>query len=214
MLVNKCYLKDIREYEENSGTNILRLFDEIRLDNLCTLVMIFNKGLTEMETYELLDRYFEYENKSPLDAFIEIKSALLGYDINEPVDNSEADEDECMEDITEYNFLSDFHMKLCMQLMSLGVSYSEFWSLTTKEMYQVFHSIEQKMILEFNRQMNIEHISAGLHGAAVWGKLPKKAPQISTNGMNDEDRVINHPKYGEITVGTLKTIRTLEKLGG
>lgn len=208
MLVNKCYLRDIRDFEESTNMNILDLFNCLSFNNLATLIRIFNKGVSEDDAYRMIDNYLEYEKKSPIDAFNEIKEALFGYKID-----IEVEDDKCCEDVTKYNFLSDFYMHLCMQLMSLGISYSEFWSLTTKEMYQVFNAIQRKIINDFNREMQMAYISAGLTGGAIWGKLPNEVPKIDADGLGG-GQYIDHPKYGKIKVSDLETIRALEMLGG
>lgn len=214
MVVNKCYIRDIRDYEERTNNNILRLFDNISVSNLVELLMIFNKT-SEQETYAFIDKYIENENNSIVDAFCEIREALLGYkDDEENEINSmlEDDDSSYFDDVSDYKLLSDYYMHLGMQLMSLGLTYSEFWSLSTSEMYQVYNSIEQKMINDFNRQMEIAHLEAGMFGSAVWGKLPKSPPRININELHC-DKVI-HTKYGDMTVDAFNSIKALEKLGG
>lgn len=214
MLVAKCYLKDIREYEENTGKNLLRLFDNISIRNLVTLLKIFNKGIADGEIYLVIDSYLDQYGL--VEAFEEVKTALLGYKEDEEEQKTQKEEQDIegtADDVNSYQFLYDYYMHLGMQLMSLGITYTEFWSLTTKEMYQVYEAIQQKMILDFNRQMQIAHISAGLTGGAVWGKLPDKAPRINEEEFREEDTVIN-TKYGEMTLSDYRSLKALEKLGG
>jgi hypothetical protein len=101
-----------------------------------------------------------------------------------------------------------------MQLMSLGVTYQEFWSFTTKEMYQVFYGIQQKMILDYNAKMQVAYNQAALIGGAVWGKLPNEAPHIHLTKSNDAyfeaDEEIDTP-MGRMTRGDYNLYKALEK---
>lgn len=193
MLVNKCYLKDIRDFEDKHKINILTLFEKVSFINLMQILSIFYKDLPEEELYKIIDEYLE--DHSLNDFFIELRNTLLGYDVDEDTKKRENSDIETIrgsyEDITSYKYLSDFYMHLCMQLMSLGMSYSEFWSLTTKEMYQAFEAIRQKMVMDYNRDMQVAHTQAALIGGAVWGKLAKEAPHIDMESLRDPDEMID-----------------------
>lgn len=225
MLVYQCYLKDIKEYEQRTRKNILRLFDNLSVSNMVEIISIFFKGMTEEEACLLIDDYMMQNNKGIWDVFNELRDALLGYSYLEDKkdrEDKEAEENKSnllyegsAEDIKTYNFLSDYYMHLCMQMMSLGVTYTEFWSFTTKEMYIVFKGLEQKTKLEFNKQMQIAYLSAGLNAGAMLGKLPDEAPQMElgrSDGKKEEDIIINHPKYGEISRADLKNLGLLESM--
>ena len=193
MLVNKCYLKDIREYEDKHQINVLSLFERVTFSNLLQILSIFYKDMEEEELCQIIDEYLR-EGHSLSDLFNELRNVLVGYDI-EKEEKKVHDEDMkdvagTFEDITSYKYLSDFYMHLCMQLMSLGMSYSEFWSLTTKEMYQAFEAIQQKMVMDYNREMQVAHTQAALIGGAVWGKLSKEAPHIDIEDLRDQDELI------------------------
>lgn len=214
MLINKAYLKDIREYEESTGKNILRLFDKISISNIVKLIKIFNGEISDEECCTLIDDYIKNENKSIIDIYEEMRNALLGYDYNGE-HNTDNNDNNSYEDINSYKFLTDFYMKLCMQLMSLGVTYKEFWAFTTKEMYQVFYGIQQKIILDYNKEMQIAYNQAALIGGAVWGKLPSKPPQIGNTHSDDEsyyeDETIIQTEMGEMTLGDYRLYLALEK---
>lgn len=211
MLINKCYLKDIREYEERTGKNILRLFDKISISNMVTIIGIFNGNLSEDEIYIEIDKYLE--NNSIIDLYDELRNELLGYKYQKSsnTDNNDNSTDNS-EDITSYKFLTDFYMKLCMQLMALGITYSEFWTFSTGEMYQVFYGIQQKMVLDYNTSMQIAYNQAALIGSAVWGKLPSSAPRIESNRQDDfdDDEMIDTP-MGQMTRGDYNLYMALEK---
>lgn len=213
MLASKCYLKDIREWEEKHQINLLSLFEKVSINNLIGILQVFYKDATDEQFCEMLDNYFINEGHSIDEAFIELRNALLGYkETDKDVNNQEEnDVTGSYEDVTQYKFLTDFYMHLGMQLMSMGVTYSEFWSLTTAEMYQVFNAIQQKSIMDFNKNMNEYHILAGLIGAGVWGKLPKDAPHINIEDLQDPDEIINTP-LGEMTRADYKSAVALQSM--
>ena len=213
MLIKRCYLKDIREYEDNTGQNILRLFDGFCISKLIKVMQIFIKGIDDKTACEMIDDYMESENKGIIEVYNEIRNALLGYDYLKESDEDDKSNIEDLkgspEDVNTYDLLSDYYAHLCTQMMSLGLTYTEFWSFTTKEMYAVFRGLEQKSKIDFNKQMQINYISSGMFAGAVWGKMPDEAPHMElgrTDGKREEDIIINHPKYGEISRADLKAI--------
>lgn len=209
MIINKCYLKDIRDYEDRTGTNILSLFENFSITNLIEIMCAMKPELDVDSCIAIIDNHFS--NGGSIDElFIELRNVLVGYEIVGD-GTKENDENSNVENIENYKTLTDFYIHLSMQLMALGISYSEFWSLTTKEMYQVFGAIQQKSILEFNKQMQGYHILAGLIGGGVWGKLPKEAPYIDINDMKDPEEIINTP-YGEMSRADYKAMLELLKL--
>lgn len=201
MIVNNCYLKDIRDYEEKHKINILSLFEKVTFENLIQILNVFYKDLSEEELCQMIDNYLSEDN-GVSDLFIELRNSLLGYDVDKDIKRIKEDEEKDIsgtyEDITSYKYLSNFYMHLCMQLMSLGMSYSEFWSLTTKEMYQAFEAIQQKMVMDYNREMQVAHTQAALIGGAVWGKLSKEAPHIDIEDLRDPDELID-TEIGQMT---------------
>lgn len=215
MLPNKCYLKDIRTWEEKHNRNVLTLFDENSIDNLVLILSIFYSDMPEEELYKMLDTLFE-SGYSIIKLFLELRDILLGYKVDSDDNRASEDNNEqsiagTFDDVKQYKYLSDYYMHLCMQLMSLGMSYSEFWSLTTKEMYQSFEAIQQKMVFDFNRQMQIAYNTACLNGAAFAGCLPKQAPQIDIEELHNPDEEIDTP-LGRMTRQDYRDIKALEKL--
>ena len=214
-MVNKCYLKDIKDFEERTNINVLSLFESFSISNLILIFSIFYKDMQEQEICEIIDSLFS-EGYTIEKIFIEIRDILLGY----KVEDNEIDEEDniekpditgSFEDIRQYKFLSDFYMHLCMQLMSLGMSYSEFWSLTTRDMYKAFDAIQQKMVFDYNRQMQLAHSQAAMIGGAVWGKLDKKAPQIDIEELHNPDEIIDTP-LGRMTREDYKSAVALQKV--
>lgn len=201
MLVNKCYLKDIRDFEDEQHINVLSLFEKLSVENLVLILSILYRNKETGELYEIIDKYID-EGHSLNDLFIELRNVVLGYDVEEAEKkerNIDANEIAgTYEDITSYKTLTEFYTHLCMQLMSLGMSYSEFWSLTTREMYQTFEAIQQKMVMDYNREMQIWHNGAAMIGGAVWGKLPDKAPSIDIEELRNPDELID-TEEGQMT---------------
>jgi hypothetical protein len=76
MIKFKCYLADIREYEENTNENILRLFDKISISNMVKLLMIFNKDLDEDTCYSEIAEYLSKEGNSIVQLYDDIRDAL------------------------------------------------------------------------------------------------------------------------------------------
>ena len=187
MLIRNFYLKDIRNYENNTGNNILEFFNTLNLNNIIELISIGNNNCTHKVAGDILDNYLEIEGNTLLSALLEIKEQLIGVGDN---DSNEVDEKDKI-DITSYNSLTDLYTQFSMQLLSVGLSYSEFWSMTTKEMYMVFNSIAIKIQNETNSELNNYHTLAAMIGSAVWGKLQKEPPRIDivkkVNEDNDSD---------------------------
>lgn len=196
MIINKCYLKDIRDYEDRTGKNILDLFKEVSILNVIEIIQAIKPSITENESIAFIDSYFN-AGGSLYDLMLELRNVILGYEIDDD-GTKDKNEGKNVENIEEYKTMTDFYMNLCQQLMALGVSYSEFWKLTTKEMYQVFNTIQIKNVTEFNNDMTKGHLIAGMIASGVWGKLPEKAPYISLEDLKDPDEIIKTP-YGEMT---------------
>ena len=214
-MVTKCYLKDIKDFEELHDINVLRLFERFSMNNLILLFSLFYKGMSDDDICKMIDSLFE-QGYNVEKLFLYLRNILLGYKVKDREDDEDEqiekeDKTGTYEDIRQYDKLSDFYMHLCMQLMSLGMSYSEFWSLTTADMYKAFEAIQQKMVYDYNRQMQGYHILAGLIGGGVWGKLPKEAPQINMEDLHDPDELIETP-LGKMTRQDYKNAVTLNKV--
>ena len=186
MLVKNFYLKDIKQYEDETGNNILSFFNDIKFYNMIDLIRLGNNNCSEEQASNILEKYLvEDDNNSIVSAMLEIKEALLGLGDNN--DNDVPDEDKI--DITSYNSLTDLYMNFNMQLMSVGLSYSEFWAMNTKGMYRVFNSICIKIQNETNRELSNYHTLAAMVGGAVWGKLQKDAPKVDMRPVNNNKEV-------------------------
>lgn len=113
---------------------------------------------------------------------MEIKNCLIGVGPNDDVKDSTD-----TIDISNYKSLTDLYIYFCMQMLSVGLSYSEFWAMNTKEMYKVFDSLNIKMCNDTNRQLQNSYNLAALVGSAVWGKLPKQVPHVDPPDPNGAD---------------------------
>lgn len=174
MLVKNYKLDDIRKYEEETGNNILSYFNEIKFTGLIDLVRLGNNNCSEEEASDIIDAYFS-RGFTYVDAMIEIKEKLLGKGANKSGD----EEDSSLMDITGYGSLTQLYETYAWQLMSVGFpSYSEFWDLSTYSLYRVFSSIMIKRENDINQSLSLAHSEAGMIGAAVWGKLKGKPPQV------------------------------------
>lgn len=172
MLIRSFNLKDIREYEDRTGNNILSFFNEMKISNIIDLISLGN-GNCDYETASvMLDDYLE-SGKTLVDAMLEIRELLLGKT------QEESDDDSDYIKLDNYNSLTELYITFGMQLMSVGLAYNEFWQMNTKEMYRVFNSICIKMQNETNRELSNYHTLAAMIGGAVWGKLQKEPPRVN-----------------------------------
>lgn len=181
LLVREFNLIDIKKYESETGNNILSFFKDIKLSNIVDLIRLGNGYCDEDRAYRILDYYLELEDNTLMSAILEIKEKLLG--IGNEEDNDVDEEDKI--DISKFESLTDLYIHFSMQLMSVGLSYSEFWDMNTKEMYKVFNSIAIKMQNETNRELSNYHVLAAMVGGAVWGKLQKEPPKVNYANVND-----------------------------
>lgn len=210
MLKNKCYLKDIREYEDRTQINVVTFLETFSVDNIIQMLSIIYNNEDIEFICNLIDEYID-DDHDYYDLYNEVRNILLGYDMNEQGNNTSENNEEAstFEDISSYKFLSDFYMHLCMQLMSLGMSYSEFWSLTTKEMYQAYSAIKQKMVIDYNRDMQNYHTLSLMIGGAVWGKGLKEAPHVDLDSVAGDPNEYIDTEFGPMTREDYKLYKEL-----
>lgn len=189
-------IKDIKEYEFKTGKNILKMFEQMRFSDALDLISLGNGGCGIEKAADILDNYLK--EHTYIEAIIEIRNALIG-------DSGETDGHDKM-DITKFNSLTDLYIHFNMQLMSIGLDYNAFWSMTTKEMYKVFDSIKIKMQNDINRDLQNYHTLAAMVGTAVWGKLDKKAPQVNLTDNKYSGDVEGMDPDDAIMVAKLKSI--------
>lgn len=196
-LVRRFKLRDIREYEEGNNISLIDYFENIfNIDNLIELIKIGNR-VEESEAIDILAKYLIDTGKGLSGAYTEIRDTLLG----KPVEQG----NEGNLQAVEFNSLTDLFNELCKQAMSIGLTYSEFWSMDTKEMYQIVEGIQERKIDQYNEKMADMHNLALMIGAAAWGKLDKTPPQI-----DNPNKTIWLEEFGEVT---MEEYRTLQALG-
>lgn len=203
MLVRRFNLKDIRDYEDETNESILEYFNNISIFNLLKLVSLGNSRCTLEEASKILDEYLEEHEF--LDAVYEIRDKLIGKVRDDDSDKEIADSI----DITKYSSLSELYDTYCMQLMSVGFSYSEFWDLSTNTLFKVFNSINIKRENEINQNLQLAHTQAALIGQAVWGKLQRKPPSV-----NLEKPITNEEELEIAAINRLEKIFKIGKNGG
>ena len=207
MLIRSFNLLDIKNYEYTTGNNILSYFSDIKFDNILDLISLGNNNCGKEAASIILDNYLK-SGKSYVDAILEIKEALIGKGAN---DEDDVDEEDKV-DISEYESLTDLYIYFSMQLLSVGLSYQEFWSMNTKEMYKVFNSITIKMQNETNRELNNYHTLAAMIGGAVWGKLQKEPPRVQM--IKDKNTDVEDMDVDDaILVAKLKSLAGKNKKG-
>lgn len=200
MLIRSFNLIDIKKYENDTGKNILSFFDNIKFENILDLISLGNGNCGAECASDILDNYLKNGNNL-MDAILEIKQSLVGVGSNSDDDIDEADKI----DISKYDSLTDLYISFSMQLMSVGISYNEFWSMNTKEMYKVFNSIAVKMQNETNRELSNYHTLAAMIGGAVWGKLQKEPPRINIT-KNDKQEVDDMDVEDAVMVAKLASL--------
>lgn len=203
MLVRRFNLKDIRDYEDETNESILEYFNNISIFNLLKLVSLGNSRCTLEEASKILDEYLQEHEF--IDAVYEIRDKLIG----KVRDNDSEEEIADSIDITKYSSLSELYDTYCMQLMSVGFSYSEFWDLSTNTLFKVFNSINIKRENEINQNLQLAHTQAALIGQAVWGKLQRKPPSV-----NLEKPITNEEELEIAAINRLEKIFKIGKNGG
>lgn len=180
MGIVKCiYLSDIKKYEYETGNSVFDLFNKLRLDILIDIISIGNGNCGVEQASIIFDEYIKNNDISII--LKELKEMLLG---EESTKEHEVG-DESVIDITKMNNLTELYSTYAMQLMSVGLSYTEFWAMNTNEMFNVFNSILIKLENEENKQLSLYHTLALMVGASVWGKAPKEAPHVNLTNKND-----------------------------
>lgn len=204
MLVDKYYVKDIKEFEELTGKSVISILKEQDFDGLVDLIRLgMPSKPTKDKCYDILDQYL-LQGHDLLDVFEEVRQCLFGDQMTE-------EEQEEGINLEEFEYLTDAYNKMCFDIMSVGISYNEFWSFSTRDMYDAFNSCAQKIENDINRQLSLAYNSAALIGASVWGKLPKKVPQVD---LVDHSNEIVQTEYGEMTRGEYNDLVKMQALMG
>lgn len=181
MLVSSFKLIDIRNYETNNNISLFDYFSNLSIHVTVDLVAL-SLNLSTEQASEILDNYLYYHPY--LEVVQEIRECILGNKGGE----EDQDTNSTKLDTSEFKTVTDLYIYYCMQLMSVGMSYGDFWSMNTKELFRVFNAILLKVENEANRQLNAYHTLAALVGSAVWGKLPKDVPKVEITEQGKKTR--------------------------
>lgn len=185
-LIPRVYTGDIRNFEDEYNTNILTWFnDTLDIKKLVDIMIYFNHSNYDNQINRLKE-YIE-EGNTYVDAWLNIMDSFTGRKVDEQDTNSI--------EASKYDSLTELLYDMCKQMLQLGISYSEFWSMNTKEMYTVAEGLMDKQIDEFNKRQDERYIEAAMIGQAVWGKL-KKPKHIDKEEVSE---TVYTNTYGEIT---------------
>ena len=78
MLVDKYYVKDIKEFEELTGKSVISILKEQDFDGLVDLIRLgMQSKPTKDKCYDILDQYL-LQGHDLLDVFEEVRQCLLG----------------------------------------------------------------------------------------------------------------------------------------
>lgn len=204
MIVKQFFIKDLKNYETDTGDSVIKLFNEFDIRNLLILISLGNGCCSIEDASIILDNYLiESEENSVISALQDIRKCLLGETASETDDTQEGI------DITKYRNITALYNEICSQLMSSGINWSEFWDMTTTDIYLAYDGIRTKNNNELNKELAMYHNLAHMVGAAVWGKLGNEIPRVSEE---PENRIIETEEYGEIDLETYNAIANLEAL--
>ena len=202
MLIMGFKLIDIKEYEYTNRVNVIDYFNEVNFNHILDLISLGNGKCSMEEASMILDDFLENDH-TILDVIMELRKGLFG----DNIDKEDDTEEESKNDIKKYKSLTDLYTYYCMQLMSIGLSYSEFWNMYVAEMFRTFSSIMIKLQNEQNRELRNYHTLAALVGSAVWGKLPKKPPEVEYIKNKEEENIDNIDDIQQIDmIAKLKSI--------
>ena len=189
-LVKRFYVRDIKKYEEDNDLNLLLHFNDmlkgmyIRTPHLVDFVVLGNGMCSRERACDLLDNYLLDDTHSIYDAVNEIKDKLLGYK-----DDGVENEDDLS--INDYDNFTDMLSEVSMELLKFGVGYSEFWSMTTADMYRMLARLNKNKEDQLNEQLQLAYNEALLTAAAVWGKAPSEAPKVSLTGDSKNNGLLD-----------------------
>lgn len=204
MIVKQFFPKDLKNYEINTGNSVIKLFNEFDIHNLLDLISLGNGCCSKKVAGTILDNYLmQSEDNSLITALQDIRKCLLGENSSDTNDMQEGI------DISKYKNVTELYTYFCFQLMSVGIGWSEFWEMSTTEIYSAFNSINVKTRNEINRELALNHSLAGMIAMAMVGKLDREAPQIREEQVN---RIIQTEEFGEIDLETYNTIMALKAM--
>lgn len=196
MVVRFFNLNDIKMYEINNNVSLLDMLNELTINNLVEFIKLGNNKCSDEDAYRLLDVATE-SGQGLVDIHAEIRDCLFGRAM---------EEDETGVDISKFKSATDIFMDIGMNLTSVGMSFNEFWSMTTIEMHKMFKSIITRIKNDTDRELAIGHTMAAMIGQAVWGKLDKEPPKMNISQYDEED------EDSDMDYETLKNLHALNNV--
>lgn len=197
MVVRFFNLNDIKMYELTNNLSLLDMLNTLTIKNLIEFIKLGNGKCSDEEAYNILDKAIE-SGQGLVDIHEEIRDCLFGRAL---------EENETGIEISKYKSATDIFMEIGMNLTSVGMTFSEFWSMSTIEMHKMFKSIITRIKNDTDRELAIGHTMAAMIGQAVWGKLDKEPPKMNIEqyeNIDDEDADMDYE--------TLKNLHALNNL--
>lgn len=177
MVVRFYNLNDIKMYELTNNVSLLDMLNDLTISNLVELIKLGNNKCSDEAAYEIIDSATSC-GLGLVDIHEEIRNCLFGRAM---------EENETGIEVSKYKCATDIFMEIGMNLTSVGMSFSEFWSMNTIEMHKMFKSIITRIKNDTDRELAIGHTMAAMIGQAVWGKLDKEPPKMNIEQYDEDD---------------------------
>ena len=89
MIVEKYYVKDIKEYEESTGKSVISILKDHDFDGLVDLIRLgIQRNVSKDTCYDILDQYL-LQGHDLLDVFEEVRQCLFGDQLTEEEQKTE-----------------------------------------------------------------------------------------------------------------------------
>lgn len=198
MLINRFYIKDIKEYELDNRCSILDMFVDISIYNILEIIRLGNKGCSEEEAGAILDKYLETHTLA--DAYTEIRDSLMGRRYIKEEYSTEVE-------ASNFKSLTDLYQKLGVDLRTYAdLGYSEFWGMSVDDMFLEFNIMNDKVTADKQDKINDMYLQAQWIGQAVWGKLSAEAPKLNNQRFEEE----TEGEFAGMDPDTIKSLLNLK----
>lgn len=194
IIINKYYIKDIRNWEEENRYSLFELFNKFDYTKLIILVRLGNNNCSEEKACDIIDRYMEVDGNNIETAIKEIRDNILGEDKKDTAQDTDSENNKS------YANMSDMLSDMFVKLTDINISYGDFWSMTTRELNNSFKCVQEKAINSLNTQLLTNYQLANLIMAGLAGKMPTEAPRINLNKVDDEYKNLDNNAKESIKV--------------
>lgn len=175
MIISGYRLIDIKDYEFKSKKSVIDMLGSLKLKDLIELVQLGNNGMSfDMAKDVVMDYLRDNELTSLID---EIRDKLF------PVSRSQ---EQTSKDIKPYKNLTALYRELGQSIRENGVSYSDFWSMTTEDIFEELDLLEEHMINKKQDEVNLAHLTGAFVGMALAGKLEAEPPKVSRKAPKED----------------------------